>query len=56
MNKPPTRLLTWSAISGAILAVSTASIFIRFARENRPRLPLQLSGWLSRALFLVRLR
>ena len=40
MNKPPTRLLTWSAISAAILAVSTASIFIRFAQEDAPSLAI----------------
>lgn len=40
MNQTPTRLLTSSAIIVAILAVSTASIFIRFAQQDAPSLAI----------------
>ncbi len=40
MNQPPSRLLTGSAIVVAILAVSTASIFIRFAQRDAPSLAI----------------
>ncbi len=40
MNQRPSRLLTSSAIFVAILAVSTASIFIRFAQQDAPSLAI----------------
>ncbi len=40
MNQLPTRILTSSAIFIAILAVSTASIFIKFAQEDAPSLAI----------------
>lgn len=40
MDQQPSRLLTASAIFVAILAVSTASIFIRFAQRDAPSLAI----------------
>ena len=40
MKQSPSRLLTGSAILVAILAVSTASIFIRFAQRDAPSLAI----------------
>ncbi len=40
MKQPPSRLLTGSALLVAILAVSTASIFIRFAQRDAPSLAI----------------
>lgn len=40
MNQPPPRLITAIAIFIAILAVSTASIFIRFAQVDAPSLAI----------------
>jgi drug/metabolite transporter (DMT)-like permease len=40
MNRPPSRLVTAAAILIAILAVSTASIFIRYAQQDAPSLAI----------------